>query len=190
MMASATEALYRTDVLAVQDRQAITSSTAEQWTDVFGRRERRATAATEPRQRRLRVELAINDELIEFTFTGSGSSLPAWVDPVFSSLSDRWGASPRWDSYRAKPTDPTLAVKLLNILSGLMEDSFLFPQITPLADGGVQAEWHTDGRDLEIVVSRDEPPTYYFFDRASGDEEDAVFEPGEARVRALIGGLD
>jgi hypothetical protein len=164
MMASATEALYRTDMLAVRDRRAITSSTAEQWTDVFGRRERRTTAATEPRQRRLRVALAISDELIEFTLTGSGPSLPVWVGPVLSSLSDRWGGNPGWDSFRAKATDPTLAVKLLNVFSAVLEDRFLFPQITPLADGGVQAEWHAGGRGLEIVVSRDEPPTYYFFD--------------------------
>lgn len=189
MMATAAEALYRTDVFALQNRHAITSSTATQWTDVLGRRERRTTAATEPRPARLRVGLAINDELIEFTYTGSGSSLPAWVDPVFGSLSDRWGVNPGWDSYRAKPTDPALAATLLNILSALMEDDFRLPQITPLADGGVQAEWHVGGKDLEIVVPRDEGPTYYFFDHATGDEEEEAVQPNEDRVRDLIGGL-
>jgi hypothetical protein len=70
-----------------------------------------------------------------------------------------------------------------------MQPSYLPPQITPLADGGVQAEWHRLGRDLELVVTADDHPAYYYFDPGAGVEEEAEIDPNYARVQALIGDL-
>ena len=90
-----------------------------------------------------------------------------------------------WDSYNAAPTDPELVAKLLTILFALMKDSSKPPQLIPLADGGIQAEWHST-HDLEVIVSSSEPPRYYFFDPATeSDEEGSVLE-NINRVRALI----
>jgi hypothetical protein len=66
-----------------------------------------------------------------------------------------------------------------------MADSSTPPIITPLWDGGVQATWHRNNKDLEVVVSADEPPTYYFHDATAGEEEEEL-EPNLARVRTLI----
>jgi hypothetical protein len=69
-----------------------------------------------------------------------------------------------------------------------MRDSSLAPQITPLADGGVQSEWHRRHRDLEIIVYADGAPTYYFFDDVTKEQEDAAFAQHEVRIRDLIDG--
>ena len=58
--------------------------------------------------------------------------------------------------------------------------------ITPLWDGGVQATWHHTGKDLEIVVSANGSPTYYFRDEAADEEEEEELEPNRSRVQALI----
>jgi len=151
-LASPTEAFYRTDVFATQDRQSFTNSATTQWADVFARRERRAAAISIPEPRRLAVRFSVDGEPVEFTYTSFDVGLPSWATPVLQSLAERWGAHPGWDSYQAKPTNPQLVAKLLNIFSDLMQEGSATPRITPLADGGVQAEWHHQGKDLEIVV--------------------------------------
>jgi hypothetical protein len=77
-------------------------------------------------------------------------------------------------------------VNLLNILLEIMQEDYAPPQVTPLADGGVQAEWHSAGHDLEIVVSADERPAYYYFNHESGKDEEAEMEAQYARVQDLI----
>jgi hypothetical protein len=186
-LANPAESFYRADVFAPQDRQVFTNSAATQWADVFARRERRATAISIPEPRRLAVRFSVDGEPIEFTYTSFDVGLPSWATPVLESLAERWGAQAGWDSYQAKPTNTALVVRLLNILSDLMQDEFLAPLITPLADGGVQAEWHNQGVDLEIVVSAEDNPTFYYFNRVSREEEEGELEPNYAHVQDLIG---
>jgi hypothetical protein len=110
-----------------------------------------------------------------------------WLVPVVRSLLERRGVNPGWDSYNAKPTDAGHAARLLTYLFRLMRHNSKPPIMTPLWDGGVQATWHCDGKDLEIVVSADEPPTYYYRDEAADQEEEEQLEPsGFERVQALI----
>ena len=182
-MATETQPLYRNDVFADQNQRVVT--TPMQPSDVFARRERHVAAITIPERRRMPVALLIEGEPVVISTTFD-RELPSWAGPVLRSLAERWGARLGWDGYRAVPTNPRLVAELLNILSDLMQHNFRPPQITPLADGGVQAEWHSGGRDLEIVVPADEEPSYYYFDQASGLEEEAAIEPRYAHVQDLI----
>src|SRR5260370_41939881 len=105
-MASTADALYRTEVFAHQNQQAISSSATTQWADVFARRERRATRVSIPEPRRRTVRLSIDSEPIEITYTTFGAGLPKWPGPVLQSLSARWGTRPAGHIYRATPTHP------------------------------------------------------------------------------------
>ena len=91
-----------------------------------------------------------------------------------------------WDNYQAKPTDTQLASRLLGYLFTLMQRNSTPPVITPLADGGVQAEWQRNNQVLEIVVTADEPATYYYSNPAAHEEEEQQLEHGLMRVRDLI----
>jgi hypothetical protein len=106
--------------------------------------------------------------------------------PALQSLSERWGIEPGWDSYDAKPTDPQHAVQLLNYLSALLRDESTPPVITPLSDGGVQAEWHENSQDLEIVAPVGEPARYYYYNATTAEEEEGELDQHLAKVRALI----
>jgi hypothetical protein len=183
------QAIYRTDVFAPQDQLVITTSGSMQRADVFARRERRVAVMTPPEPRRLTSQLAIDGDPIVLTYTSVDHRLPNWTTPVLQSLSARWGSGFGWDSYQAQPTNPQLVVRLLNILSELMQPNYLPPQITPLADGGVQAEWHCNGRDLELVVAADEQRAYYYSDPGSGVEEEAEINANYPHIQALIGGI-
>ncbi len=182
-MASAVEAIYSTDIFGQQD--AIGSSLTSQGADVIARPDLSAYefhVAPKP----YHIQITVGGRLFRFTYTATGGRLPRWAKPVFDSLASSWGVQRDWDSYGAGPTDPNLVVQLLNILSVVMEDTSQPPQLTPLADGGMQAEWHGTS-DLEIVVPSNEPPTYYFFDRATNAEEEGNIHDHCNRVRELIG---
>lgn len=183
------DAQYHTDVFALQDQRVIESLATTQWTDVFGRCERLATAASTREPQRISVPLLLGDKSIVFTYTDLAGDLPLWATPVLQSLADRWGLHCGWDSYDARPTNPQLAVELLNILSDLMEDGMAAPLITPLADGGLQGEWHRHEQDLEIVVPAESEPTYYYFNQASDEEEEGELSSNFAGVRRLIARL-
>jgi hypothetical protein len=154
--------------------------------DVFARRERQATV--------LSRDVISRTECIRFkgrpdiliTYPDSGAGLPPWVVPVLRSLSERRGVKPGWDSYDAKPTESRHIDQLMSYLFAVMANSSTPPLITPLWDGGVQATWHRNSKDLEVVVSADEPPIYYFHDAATGEEKEEELEPNLGRVRALI----
>ncbi len=163
------------------------SNATTQSTDELARVERYSTVSTAPPPPPLAVQLSVNGQQIKFTYEGPASKLPAWAGPVLRSLTERWGAYDGWDSYDSKPTNPQLVVRLLNILSGLMEESYLAPITTPLADGGIQAEWHHQGKDLEIVVSAGDDPTYYYFDGATSEEAEGDLRSSDSFVGDLIG---
>ncbi len=176
-------ATHRTDVYAPQHEQVLASAT--QWADAFAQQERRSTISIQPR--RVTIRLPIDGGQVELTYNSVGEGLPRWAKPVLQSLAERWGSTPGWDTYHAKPTSQTHVVKLLNILSDLMYDDSRPPLITPLTDGGVQAEWHHNTVDLEIVVSADDNPTFYYFNRRTNEEQEGDLEPNYAHVQDLIG---
>jgi hypothetical protein len=154
--------------------------------DVFARRERLSTAYSPELKRRI-VHIEFGDRRGVVTYPSSSAEPRPWIVPVLRSLSERWGMKAGWDSYDAKPTDARHAARLLTYLFELMGRNSTPPIITPLWDGGVQATWHRNNKDFEIVVSADEPPIYYFRDPATDEEEEEKLEPNRERVRVLIG---
>ena len=155
------------------------------YTDPFVPRERQVTVFFPPPKPRI-VHIQVGDRRGVFTYPASGAEPRPWVSHVLRSLLERWGRKPGWDSYDAKPTDVRHAARLLTHLFALMDPDSTPPTMTPLWDGGVQATWHRNSNDLEIVVSADEPSTYFFRDAATGEEEEEALEPNLAHVRALI----
>jgi hypothetical protein len=182
---------HRSDTTAFAPRlarSAISAATV-QHADVFARDERQSTAYSfsQTKPRPIEPLLQIGDQSVVIIDLDFGSGLPTWADPVLRSLSERWGVKPGWDSYDAQPTSIEHVVLLLNYLSVLMEDVSTPPIVTPLADGGVQAEWHRNGNELELVVPADEPARYYFHNATTKVEEEETLESNYARVKKLIG---
>ena len=112
---------------------------------------------------------------------------PDWVKPVFASLASRWATVPGWDGYRALPTNPSLVAALLNCLRSAMPPGAKPPIVTPLYDGGVQAEWHTGCASLEIVVSAEGPPSFNYSTGDGSLDQEGGFDESLDTVRKLIG---
>jgi hypothetical protein len=164
----------------------VTAATTPSSADVFARRERQSTASyRQPATKTVYVQYQNHSGVI--TYPDLSTEPPPWLEAVVRSLLERRGVNPGWDSYNAKPTDAVHAARLLTYLFRLMSDNSKPPIMTPLWDGGVQATWHCNGKDLEIVVSADEPPAYYFRDEATDQEEEEQLESSRFQhVKALI----
>lgn len=184
-MAAIAEVLNRSDVFAPRSRYELAGLLTTQKTDIIGQGERHSAAE----QRRFRFQLFIDGRPLEFSYSSYDTVLPSWIPHVFQSLSERWGDRHGWDGYDARPTSPDSVVTILNILSDVMNNDSIAPQITPLADGGVQAEWHLAGHDLEVAVSADDPPTYYHFNSEANTEDESEVGPAINHIRTLIGSL-
>jgi hypothetical protein len=174
------------DILAFAPRRArsLGNAATTQHADVFARQERYpiVSVTCEP----ARIAGILGEQIVVLTSAGFDAVLPSWAPHVFRSLVERWGVKEGWDSYNAKPTDMQHVVKLLNYLTLVMHEDSTSPIITPLTDGGVQAEWHGNNERLEIVAPADEVSTYYHYDACTGQEEEAPLDPSVARLRDLI----
>jgi hypothetical protein len=176
---------WGTSVYATQGRKQRTAQTVNM--SAFARLER--IIPVTPQQHARVVQFLVGSQEIKLTIEGS-TAVPSWVGPVINSMTERWGNYQGWDSYDAKPTDTKLAEKLLNYLSEIMPFDAVAPIITPLADGGLQAEWHRGNKDIEVVVPFGEPARYYYFDATTDAEEEEGLEEGNIEtVRNHINNL-
>ncbi len=155
---------------------------------VFARRERKSNTTLPSRCLDVVIRLEIgNGQVCVLTYSGEG--IPDWVQPTLRSLGDRWGVESCWDGYASKPTQPEHVERLLNCLSSILQNDSPAPEVVPLSDGGMQAEWHLNGCDFEIVVAAGEPTRYYFFNSRNGEEEEGDLNSNDSRVRDLVAGI-
>lgn len=129
----------------------------------------RQTLTAEPL---LRFELRFeNGELVTAQLNGSGSE-PTSLWHVLASLQRLAALSPGWDSYGAKPLNPSAVRRALNLLPLLLPEYAPEPSVVPTRDGGVQFEWHRRGIDLEVKVPPTGPISYLVADAERGEERE------------------
>ena len=160
--------------------------------DTFGRRARlRSSLNSSMSERRDRnnseiaIELEVGRRKIQILYSGD-HDLPRWAKPVLESLTSRWGEREGWDGYKARPTDPDLVAVLLNSLQTVMPERGKVPTITPLADGGVQAEWQASNVSLELIVAAYEPPRFYHYNGVLDVDRDGALHEHVEEVSLLI----
>ena len=95
---------------------------------------------------------------------------------------DAW----RSDGHR---TNPTAAATLLSLLIKIADERMPPPYIIPAWNGGVQAEWHRNGVDLELEVTPEGVAEFFFIDHSGEEhEKDARENIDELRgyIQAII----
>jgi hypothetical protein len=85
-----------------------------------------------------------------------------WFGEALVRLEDLASLAPGWDSYGAQSIQADATIAAVRFLASVAAAFPLIsgPSIVPLADGGLQVEWHRAGIDLEIAFSDDEPGVY------------------------------
>ena len=105
-----------------------------------------------------------------------------WFAPALTDLQIVMNVDPA----DRESTDPSYAAQALTFFASALPPTTAPPSLSPLNDGGVQAEWHRGGLDVEIVFSPDESESGIFVrDKETGEEQELALDP--AAFRALIG---
>ena len=87
------------------------------------------------------------------------------------------------------PPRPEAAAALLRLLRNALEDNTIDPTaIIPTSKGGVAAEWHAGGSDLEIECDPDGAMEYNF-DGPGMDEHEGPVEPDLSQLKRHVGML-
>lgn len=113
-----------------------------------------------------------------------------WLRAAIRRVEDLTALAPGWDGYGAKAIDAGVALQVVSFLLDHAYRTLPEPAIVPLADGGLQIEWHHNGVDLEIAFSDDEAAVF-LEDHQTGlteerpvDEASAVFSNVMGRLTA------
>jgi len=88
---------------------------------------------------------------------------PPWLEPSLQSIGRLLMLPRNWDFDNAPPVHVLSAQSALEGLSFFMEDATAPPQWTPTKLGGLQADWHQNGIDLEIAFDCAYPSGYVVF---------------------------
>jgi hypothetical protein len=79
--------------------------------------------------------------------------LPRWFnDHLNLELNRLFALTPGWDGYTADEVTIEAVHEMVEVLFVAVSRMTVPPQFFPLADGGLQAEWHIGGNDIEIEV--------------------------------------
>ena len=82
------------------------------------------------------------------------ANVPWWFDEYLNSELNRlFALPPRWDDMSADEITIDAVQKLVAVLIRIANEGSPAPQLFPLLDGGIQAEWHVGGNDIEVEVN-------------------------------------
>lgn len=73
-----------------------------------------------------------------------------------------------WDSYDAERITNAAGMQALRILTNGIDEASATPAIIPVADGGIQVEWHHKSRDVEICIGP-QGETRWFVTKKDGE---------------------
>ena len=115
--------------------------------------------------------------------------VPAWQRPTVESLQDLLQLPRNWDGYGASQIQEQIAQKALMVLVEVMENNAPAPSVVPLSDGGIQVEWHRQGRNLEIEFPAGEAPGFYYYEDDSESESEGQVSRSYDRIQAYLANL-
>ncbi len=113
----------------------------------------------------------------------TGVPAPKWLDDTFERVNRLTTLQEDWDGYGASRVSGNAAINAIRFLVKIAYPKLAPPEVVPVADGGLQVEWHRDGLDFEVMFEPDAPASALIEDRAKGTEAETV--EGDDAVNAL-----
>ncbi len=87
---------------------------------------------------------------------------PGWIGSAIAKLKKLSELSENWDSYGGKTIEKNAVLMALNLIQAIYNPHVPEPAIVPVASGGIQFEWHTLQKDLEISLFPNDQASVYF----------------------------
>jgi hypothetical protein len=111
---------------------------------------------------------------------------PDWVPDVVESVTELLRMKEDWDSYSARRIATSAAVKLVNLLVGIVDFNTPKPFVYGLTDGGVGVEWKTRRRLLQLEVEGSGEVSVYYLDSQSGNEWEGLLGEEPDGIEKLL----
>lgn len=121
----------------------------------------------------------------ELVLHAAGPRLPGWFGARLAEELNRLLAlPPRWDGDTADEVKAEAVAEAIRVLASVASVDTIAPQLFPLADGGIQIEWHVGGNDVEIEIDGS-GSVYVLATRSTGDTvvDDELEAPGHGDAR-------
>jgi len=120
--------------------------------------------------------------------------IQGWPSGQASELARRFQAiaalADDWDAEGAQPVTATAVSSALGLAQQALRASFPLPEIFPLADGGVQLEWHAGPVELEVAFApHGLRATFVCDDDQAGQEIDGILPADEQRFALALARL-
>lgn len=115
------------------------------------------------------------------------ATMTSELTSVVDKLNELLKLPPNWDSYGAHPPEPDAAVSAFGLIERIIASGEPVPRIVPTVDGGIQLEWHADGKYLEIVARADKTLSAYFEDEDGGEPFDDDLAWNSPLLTLLVG---
>ena len=108
-----------------------------------------------------------------------------WIEDVIASLTRLPWNDPDWTSEKPRPLDAGAVAELLGILSNILPNHSLAPDIAPNWHGGAIATLTIGDLDLEIETRPGQPAEYGYGDKQGPDDvdEEGVVQGNEDKLR-------
>lgn len=90
---------------------------------------------------------------------------PRWLEATAQRIASLLQLPENWDSYGAPRIQLASAAAMLDILTAVLRNDTEAPAVVPSAGGHLQAEWHTNGVDLEVEVLSPTSVAVYYRDQ-------------------------
>lgn len=114
------------------------------------------------------------------------SSAPSgWYGAALNRISQLTELAAGWNSYASREVQADMAMETVRFLATVAYPGIAAPAIIPLADGGLQVEWHRGGLDVEITFS-DEGSGVFIVDRKAEREFELPIAEAQSAVMGLL----
>jgi hypothetical protein len=91
-----------------------------------------------------------------------------------------------WDSKSAPRIERSSVERALRLLAGILESQTAAPAVVPTIPGGVQAEWHMGGLNIEIEFRPGHEAYVSVEDLRNGSEWEGELYPNVDRLREYL----
>jgi hypothetical protein len=109
-----------------------------------------------------------------------------WLEPTLDRVELLMALDPASTVGRDTPPSPESVIDAVTFLTRSLGPKAAPPSLAPLNDGGLQAEWHRGGLDVEIVFSPDdEERGVYIRHKQTGEEQELPLDA--AAFKAAVG---
>lgn len=114
----------------------------------------------------------------------------SWQDEMVGALCRFVELPVGWDGYQGKPLRHDTGMFALQLMNGMMGPHIPSPYLIPVADGGIQIEWHQNKFDIELYIAAPYECELVVNDHVSNEtkvfELTSDFRPLKEALRQLI----